>query len=117
MYRSPKNYKEVHGYVLCTKYVHAFVGELEAIANKHIEGNYEIMVVDKETDKYFYGMPFEGMGLVDCMIDKKDCRPFTQKELEAYKFVRMGMYGSHSGKLSYTFETSIDNDLMAGREE
>lgn len=116
MYVEPKDYKEVRGFVLCTKYVHMSVGELEAIPNHDIEGDYEIMVVDKETEKYFYGMPFEGMGLVDCMIDKKDCRPFTEKELEAYKFVRMGMYGSHSGKLSYTYNASIDVDLMAKRD-
>ena len=101
--------------MLCTKYTHSFMGELEAIPNKGIEGNYEIIRVDKETSTCFYGMPLEGMGLVDCMIKKSDCRPFTEKELKFWKLRTMGMYGSSSGKLSYTFEVSV-NDLLASRD-
>ena len=110
-YIKPKNYKEVNGYVLCKQYTHSFMGTMEAIPNRGIKDGYEKLHVDKETDKYFYGMPVEGMGLVDCMILKSDCRPFTDEELEAWKKVKMGMYGSHSGKLDYTYDISV-NDLM-----
>lgn len=114
MWKEPKDYKEVEGWVLCKKYYHKSVGELEAIPNKNIEDDYEILIIGKETDKAFYGMPLEGMGLIDCMALKSDCRPFTEEELKYWMKERtFGMYGSHSGNLSYEYKVNLVNDLMA----
>lgn len=111
-YVEPKNYKEVDGYVLCSKYSHK-IGNFEAIPNKNIAGNFEIMRVSKETDDCFYGMPVEGFGLIDCMILKKDCRAFKEEELKAWQNATIGIYGSHSDKLSYCYKVEV-KDLMAG---
>ena len=111
-YVEPKDYKEVDGYVLCSRYTHK-LGEFEAIRNADIEGNFEIMRVDKETKDCFYGMSIEGLGLIDCMILKSDCRAFKDSELEAWSKRRIGIYGSHSGKLSYIQEIVV-KDLLGG---
>ena len=111
-YVEPKGYKEVDGYVLCSKYSHK-LGNFKAIANSDIEGDWEIMRVSKETNEAFYGMPVEGLGLVDCMILKKDCRAFKEQELKAWRERKMGMFGSHSGKLSYCYKIEV-KDLLGG---
>ena len=114
MYKEPKDYKEVEGWVLCKKYTHSFVGELKAIPNKNIEGDYEILVINKETDDAFYGIPLEGMGLINCMALKSDCRPFTEEEWKYWMRERaFGMFGSNSGNLSYEYKINLFNDLMA----
>lgn len=112
-WKEPKDYKEVNGYILVKKYYHKSMGECEAIPNSHIKGDYEIIHVDKETKDAFYGMPLEGLGLVDCMCLKSDCRSFTDKEWEYWgEEHSFGMYGSHSGNLSYTFKVKLDNNLL-----
>ena len=110
-YVEPKNYKEVDGYVLCSKYSHK-IGNFEAIPNADIDGEWEIMRVSKETDDCFYGMSIEGLGLIDCMILKKDCRAFKEEELKAWQNRTIGIYGSHSDKLSYCYKVEV-KDLMA----
>lgn len=109
-WEEPKNYKKVDGYVLCSKYSHK-IGAWKVIPNENIKGNYEIFIVDKETEDCYYGMPLEGLGLINCMLPKKYCRPFDDEELQAWSKRRMGIYGSHSGNLSYTFEVEI-KDIM-----
>ncbi len=112
-YLEPKDYKEVDGYVLCSKYYHK-IGEFNAIRNNDIEGDWEIMKIDKETKEAFYGMPVEGLGLVNCMILKEDCRAFKEQELNAWQNRIMGIFGSHSDKLSYCYKIEV-KDLLGGQ--
>ena len=114
-WKAPENYKEVNGYVLVNKYYHkAFKGPVNAVANDNIEGDWEIIHISKETNNAFYGMPLEGLGLLDCMCLKTDCRPFNEKELKYWNGPHtFGMYGSHTGNLSYEMDYELEiNDLM-----
>lgn len=117
-WKEPKNYKIVKGYVLCSKCFHTTNenGDYNIIPNDGIKGDYEIFRVDKETDDCYYGMPLEGLGLFDCMLPKEFCRPFEEDELKFWQNKKMGMYGSHSGDLSYTYKISI-NDIMTTKKE
>lgn len=110
-YVEPKNYKEVKGYVLCSRFTHKAFGTQKAISNSGIEGDYEIIAVNKETEEAFYGTPLEGLGLIDCMVLKTDCRPFTDEELEYWSEKSIGIYGSNTGRLSYTYKINV-NDLL-----
>ena len=115
-WKEPINFKKVDGCVLTKRYFHKCDGEIEAIPNSHIEGEYEIIQVYKETDDAYYGMPLEGMGLADCMCLKEDCRPFTKKEQKYWGRSHVfGMYGSNSGNLSYTYEVGGLKDLLGGK--
>jgi hypothetical protein len=45
----------------------------------------------------------EGLGFVDVMVPIENVRDLTQAEKAVFSNKIMGMYGSHSGKLSYTY--------------
>lgn len=81
------NYIENKGDALACKYYHltALDGE-DAICNSGIKNvddkEWEIFWVSKETEDAYYGIPAEGLGLVDCMILKEDTRNFLPEEIE-----------------------------------
>lgn len=111
----PENYVSNSGDILASVYYHKSFrdGEaVEAICNDGIEEidgkQWEIFFVHKETKDAFYGVPLEGLGLMDCMIMKSDTRPFTEKELKKWAKRTGHMVGSHSGKVSYSFDMSVE---------
>lgn len=80
--------EDVNGYVLCSQYNHC--GYMHnAIPNDGVEGDYELMYVNKASDDYYYGMPVEGLGMINCMIRKVDCRPFTDNELKKLNHIQV----------------------------
>ena len=99
----PENAIENKGQVLTSKYYHNIFPEgVDSITNskiKKVEGkDWEIFNVSYETKDAYYGMPMEGLGLMNCMILKKDTRSFLEEELTALNDMVIGMYGSHTGK-------------------
>lgn len=56
---------------------------------------------------YYWGMPLEGLGLMHCQFLADHCRDFLPAERELWANRRMGMYGSHTGNLSYTMPSGI----------
>ena len=71
---------------------------------------WEIFRADKENEVYFWGMFVEGLGAFDVMFPKAFCRELLPEEREAWSKVVLGMYGSHSGKLSYTTPSGVRSD-------
>lgn len=103
-----ENVKECNKYILFSgQYAHK-TGIWDVIPNKNIEmideKEWEMFGVGYENDEYYWGMPVEGLGMVHCMCPKENCRELTKKERKYWSGKTMGMYGSHSGKLSYTFK-------------
>lgn len=82
-----QKYIENKGDVLACKAYHLMFPEgRESICNegiKEVDGKqWEIFWISKETEKAYYGMPAEGLGLMNCMILKKDTREFLSEEIE-----------------------------------
>lgn len=57
--------------------------------------------------EYLWGMFVEGLGLFNVMVPVELSRSLTATEREAWSKVRLGMYGSHSGNLSYTLDSGV----------
>lgn len=57
--------------------------------------------------EYLWGMFVEGMGFFNVMVPVELSRPLTDAEREAWSKVTLGMYGSHSGNLSYTLPSGV----------
>ncbi|BAG41505.1 hypothetical protein [Ralstonia phage phiRSL1] len=57
--------------------------------------------------EYLWGMFVEGLGMFNVMVPVELARPLTAAEREAWSKVKLGMYGSHSGKLSYTMPSGV----------
>lgn len=57
--------------------------------------------------EYLWGMFVEGMGFFHVMVPVSLARPLTAAEREAWSKVTLGMYGSHSGNLSYTLPSGV----------
>ena len=96
---------ENHGQILACNYSHTvFPNGIAAISNSGIEPingrDWEIFNVTHETKDAYYGMPMEGMGLMNCRILKSDTRPFTENELAVLSGKTIGIYGSHTDKFS-----------------
>ena len=77
---------------------------LEHINNK----DWELISISLESEKNYWGMFVEGLGFFNVMFPKDQVRELTKKEIEYLKGVQFGMFGSHSGKLSYTFNLGIE---------
>ena len=107
--RKNTDYIENKGDILACKYYHGFgyPNGTEAIGDcgsKEIDNrNWDVFHVHYETKDSYYGVPMLGMGLMDCMILKTDTRPFLEDEFN----YRVGMYGSHTGKLSSSGKCDI----------
>ena len=86
-YKKPENYIENKGDVLASKSYHIMFPEgIDSICNAGVKAidnkQWEIFWINKETEKAYYGTPAEGLGLMDCMILKKDTRDFLPEEIE-----------------------------------
>lgn len=57
--------------------------------------------------EYLWGMFVEGLGLFNVMVPVELARQLSEEERAAWSKVRLGMYGSHSGNLSYTFDSGV----------
>jgi hypothetical protein len=83
------------------------MGTLDAIYTSGLEPLFgdvwELFTVSKQDDKHVWGMFVEGLGFVDVMVPIENVRDLTQAEKAVFSNKIMGMYGSHSGKLSYTY--------------
>lgn len=53
--------------------------------------------------EYIWGSFVEGIGMFNVMVAMENARRLTPQEIETFSNKRYGMYGSHSGNLSYTF--------------
>ncbi len=58
--------------------------------------------------KYYWGGFVEGLGFFNVMFVADHTRALTPAEREAWSKVTLGMYGSHSGKLSYTLPSGVE---------
>ena len=75
---------------------------------EHVDDrDWELFVVSKrgiiDGQSFVWGMFVEGLGMVDYMIEAENVRHLSEAERKHFSGMRMGMYGSHSGNLSYTF--------------
>jgi hypothetical protein len=57
--------------------------------------------------EYLWGMFVEGLGFFNVMVPIELSRPLTDAERETWSKVTLGMYGSHSGKFSYSFPSGV----------
>lgn len=102
-----------NGCILASIYYHKiFVNGWKAISNDGIQKidnkDWEIFFVSHETKNGYFCTPLEGLGLVDVFVYKEDIRPFTESELNFWSNKKMGMYGSHTGTLSRTYNVHIE---------
>lgn len=56
---------------------------------------------------WVWGQFVEGLGMIHVMVPADFIRELTPTEREYYSGRRFGMYGSHSGNLSYTFDLPV----------
>lgn len=98
------------GDVLACRYYHGFAypDGTDAIGDcgsKKVDNKeWDIFHIQYETPNAYYGVPMLGMGLIDCMILKKDTRPFLKNEFN----YNLGMFGSHTGKFIKKFNIEIE---------
>lgn len=98
----------------------------EAIHNdslkiEHIDGeNWEVFLVSHRLDldgqTYYYGSFLEGIGMFNVMIPKENIRELTDGERETLAKANMGMYGCHTGNLSYTYGLGVINNFAEAKE-
>ena len=92
------------GVVLCCKYYHKLFPEgLDSIspsdAIKNVNNKqWEVFYVEHETKDAYYGKPILGLGLIDCLILKKDTRKMSTSEFDYVNGRTIGIYGSHTDK-------------------
>lgn len=82
-------------------------GKFDAIHTSGLEhiGNddWELFTISQQDDKHVWGMFVEGLGAFDIMVPLENVRDLTYTEKAEFSNKVMGMYGFHSGKLSYTY--------------
>ena len=108
------NAKEVSRYVAVRGIAEHKIGSFDAIHTEgmqHINGDdWELFTVSSQDDKHVWGMFVEGIGAFDMMIPLENVRNLTEAERALFSNRVMGMYGSHSGKLSYTYTLGDMNE-------
>jgi hypothetical protein len=62
---------------------------------------WELATVSHENEEFYWGMFVEGLGFFHVMFPKEQTRPPTAEEAKYWSGRQMGMFGSHSGNLSY----------------
>lgn len=58
---------------------------------------------------YVWGNYVEGMGFINVQVPLDNVRFLSQEERRHWSSVVMGMHGSHSDKLSYTYSSGVDS--------
>lgn len=112
-YRKPENYIVNKGDILACKAYHIMFPEgRESICNEGIQNidnkQWEVFWINKETEKAYYGMPAEGLGLIDCMILKKDTRDFLPEEIKALERQQYSLESMLTGEIRYTQKIKIE---------
>lgn len=112
-YKKPENYIENKGDVLACRYYHIMYPEgVDSICNSGIEEvdnkQWEIFWVNKETKDAYYGIPAEGLGLMNCMILKEDTRDFLPEEIEALTKRVYALERMITGEVRYTQKIEIN---------
>ena len=59
---------------------------------------------------YIWGMFVEGLGAFNQMVPIHHMRKLLPQEREAWSKKRLGLYGSHSGNLSYTVDAGVKSE-------
>ena len=110
--------------VLPVRHIAVSVGAAHQLMNMkpvHSEGlenfdglDWELFTVNYEGTidgvNYYWGMFVEGVGAFNVMVVKEFTRELTQKERDTWSKKTLGMYGSHSGKYSYSFPSGVANN-------
>lgn len=97
------------GDVMACRYYHSFaypdgIDALGDCGSEDADGkHWDIFHIHTETKDAYYGTPMLGMGLANCMILKVDTRPFLESELHH----AVGMFGSHTRKMSKAWTVNI----------
>lgn len=112
-YKEPENYIENKGDILASRAYHPLFSEgRESISNigiKNVDNKeWEIYWINKETEEAYYGTPAEGLGLVDCMILKKDTREFLPEEIEELEKHVYSLGGMFSGNTTFKKQVKIE---------
>lgn len=112
-YIEPKNYIENKGDVLaCYAYHKMFPDGRESICNEGVQRinnkQWEIFWINKETEDAYYGTPAEGLGLINCMILKKDTREFLPEEIEALEKQYYSIGSMMTGEIKQTQQIKIE---------
>lgn len=102
-----------HGDVLTCKAYHPLFPEgRDSISNTGIKNvdnkEWEIYWISKETEEAYYGTPAEGLGLVNCMILKKDTREFLPEEIEELEKHVYSLGGMFSGNTTFKKQVKIE---------
>lgn len=111
------SYKYSEDYAKCNKYIavrneaaHKSIAFMKPIHSKgleHIDGDdwelfHSDFTVKRDGKLFYYGMFVEGIGAINVMVAEENMRDLTPEEKKTFSGKTYGMYGSHSGNLSYT---------------
>lgn len=94
---------------------HRIVDCMEIVPSKHLEKvdgyDWELFHSSHrgiiEGVEYLWGGFVEGLGFFHVMVPMELARELTAEEREKWSKVTLGMYGFHSGNLSYTMESGV----------
>jgi hypothetical protein len=88
-------------------WTHKTIKDGTAIHTTHLERvddqSWELFIAQLRKGDLVWGQFVEGLGLMHVMTTVPQVRELTQAERDRLSTVVVGMYGSHSGKLSYSF--------------
>ncbi len=107
--------KHSHHYAVRTEAQHKTM-QLTPIHSKHFEKvgghDWELFHASHRGTvggrEFIWGMFVEGMGMFNVMVPVDHIRELTAAEREAWSKVTLGMYGSHTDKLSYTTGSGVE---------
>lgn len=108
-----RKYIKNKGDVLACKAYHIlFPDGRNSICNSGIKEvdnkQWEIYYISEETEDAYYGTPAEGLGLVNCMILKKDTREFLPEEIEELEKHVYSLGGMFSGNTTFKKQVKIE---------
>lgn len=94
---------------------HKLLEHMESIHSEHLERvdghEWELFHASHRGTidgvEYLWGGFVEGLGMFHVMVPVELSRPLLPAEREAWSKVTLGMYGSHSGTLSYRMPSGV----------
>lgn len=108
-----QKYIDNKGDVLACKAYHLMFPEgRDSICNNGIKEidnkQWEIFWIHYETEDAYYGTPAEGLGLMNCMILKKDTREFLKEEIEILEKQCYSLEGMFSTEIRQVQKIKIE---------